>query len=372
MLYMDVDVAVNVPANAMPLIDDTDFKTRESGITAADLVTLNADIVWNFATTGGVLSQTQMVASEFASTYTWTEIGTGSNDAMYGIAIPASGGSTINNDREGVGYFSGVIDGVLPFRGPDIVFRAGGLNDLLIDNPYQSGTVISGGYGGGTVTYTELRREVGRFLAIGENPSDWSSEDVTRVSDILKRGTSRFYFPEPSVLGESAMVGHNWSFLIDDLSVELVVGATYRALPSNFLRIVGKPSILGSEYPLELVSEKDFRSLLNIGAGDGDPQYYTIKRSTPSSSDLGYKIGLYPAPSSGMTLQGQYVFDPPTPSSGQNPLVTRPHNETLIAAVLATADEMMNYETQSEGIHQQRFKTLLVSSIIADQTMGGQ
>jgi hypothetical protein len=33
---------------------------------------------------------------------------------------------------------------------------------------------------------------------------------------------------------------------------------------------------------------------------------------------------------------------------------------------------MMNYETQSEGIHQQRFKTLLASSIIADQSLGGQ
>ena len=141
MLYMDVNIAVSVPVNAMPLVDDTDFKTRETGITASDLVTLNADIVWNFATTSGVISQTQLTASEFASPYTWTEVG-GGNDAMYTVDIPASGTSTINNNREGVGYFSGVIDGVLPFRGPDVVFRAGGLNDLLIDNPYEEGTVV--------------------------------------------------------------------------------------------------------------------------------------------------------------------------------------------------------------------------------------
>jgi hypothetical protein len=73
-----------------------------------------------------------------------------------------------------------------------------------------------------------------------------------------------------------------------------------------------------------------------------------------------------------MTIEGQYMFDPPVPSSAQDPIVTRYHNETMVAAVLATADEMMNYETQSEGIHQQRFKTLLASSIIADQTLGGQ
>lgn len=372
MLYMDVNIAVSVPVNAMPLVDDTDFKTRETGITASDLVTLNADIVWNFATTSGVISQTQLAASEFASPYTWTEVG-GGNDAMYTVDIPASGTSTINNNREGVGYFSGVIDGVLPFRGPDVVFRAGGLNDLLIDNPYEEGTVVGGsGAGGGSITYAEMRREIGRFLAIGEVTSEWSSEDVTRVADIIRRGTNRFYFPEPSVLGETALVGHNWSFLIDDLSVSLVAGQTYHALPNNFLRFVGKPTVSGGEYPLELISEKDFRSLINTGAGQGDPQYYTIKRSTPSTEDLTYKIGVYPATSSSMTLEGQYVFDPPQPSVSQDPIVTRYHNETMMAAVLASADEIMNYETQSEGIHRERFRTLLASSIISDQTIGGQ
>lgn len=374
MLFMDVDADVNVPVNAMPLIDDTDFKTRKTGISAADLVTLNADIVWNFATTDGVITQTQMTASSFSSTYSWSELnsGSGGNDAMYIVALPSSGGATANNDREGVGYFSGVMNGVLPFRGPDVVFRAGGLNDLLIDDPYTEGTVIGGGSSGGSLTYAEMRREVGRFLAIGEVPSEWSDQDVVRVDDIVRRGTNRFYFPEPSVLGDAAMVGHNWTFLTDDLSVSLVSGQTYHDLPSNFLRMSGKPTISGGDYPLEMISERDFRALVNTGSGDGDPQYYTVKRSTPSTVTLRYKIGLYPLPSAGMQLEGQYLFDPPVPSTGQDPVITRYHNETMLAAVLASADEIMNYETQSEGIHQQRFKTLLASSIIADQTLGGQ
>jgi hypothetical protein len=370
MLFMDVDADVNVPVNAMPLIDDTDFKTRKTGILAADLVSLNADIVWNFATTSGIITQTQMTAASFSSEYSWLEVN-GGNDAMYVVSMPSSGGSTISNDREGVGYFSGVMNGVLPFRGPDVVFRSGGLNDLLIDDPYKQSTVIGGGSGGGSVTYTQLRREVGRFLAIGESPVDWSAEDSVRVDDILRRGLNRFYFPEPSVLGESALVAHNWSFLITDLSVSLSSSQPYYNLPSDFIRIVGKPSISGGDYPLEIVSEKDFRDLTNIGDGEGDPQYYTIKR-TLSSANLAYKIGLYPTPVEGQVLQGQYLFDPPNISSSQDPIVTRPHNETIIAAILATADEMMNYETQSEGIHQERFKTLLTSSIITDRTMGGQ
>lgn len=369
MLFMDVDSAVTVPVNAMPLIDDTDFKTRESGITAADFSgSLTIDLNWNFATTSGVVTTTSVTPAS-SGNYQWSEY----DEAMYKLQIPATGGASINNNQEGVGYFSGLITGILPFRGPDVVFRAGGLNDLLIDDPYQEGSVISGGgSAGGSITYEEIRREVGRFLAIGENPSEWSSEDVTRVADILRRGTNRFYFPEPSMIGEAAMVGHNWSFLTDDLSITLTANQAYHNLPTNFVRMVGKPTIDGSETPLELVSEKDFRALSNIGDTQGYPQYYTIKRSVPSTADLRYKIGLYPSPNESYTLSGQYMFDPPEPSAGQDPVITRYHNEAMVAAVLATADEMMNYETQSEGIHQQRFKTLLASSIIADQTIGGQ
>jgi hypothetical protein len=364
MLFMDVDSAVTVPVNAMPLISDSDFKSR---VTSVVYNTAGMDLVWNFVTTSGVITQDAVVPTSSAGLHEWNHI----DDGMYKIAIPSTGG-TVNNDREGVGYFTGVCDGVLPWRGPDVVFRAGGLNDLLIDEPYQDGTVIGGSGSGGSVTYAQMRREIGRFLAIGENPAEWGSEDAVRVEDILRRGVNRFYFPEPSVIGDSAMVAHNWSFLIDDLSVSFSSGQTYANLPLNFIRMVGKPTISEGNYPLEIVSEKDFRSLVNIGSGEGDPQYYTVKRSTPSSSGLRYQIGIYPSPVGSVALQGQYMFEPPFPSPTQDPVVTRYHNETMVAAVLATADEMMNYETQSEGLHQHRFKTLLASSIIADQSLGGQ
>jgi hypothetical protein len=364
MLFMDVDSAVTVPVNAMPLISNSDFKTRQESIAYNES---NMDLVWNFATTAGVLTQTAVVPTS-GGVHDWSHIGEG----MYKLALPSTGG-TVNNDAEGVGYFTGECDGVLPWRGPDVVFRAGGLNDLLIDEPYQQGTVIGGtGASGGSLSYDSLRREVGRFLAIGEEPSQWDGGDVVRVDDIIRRGMRRFYFPEPSVLGDSALVGHNWSFIIDDLYLSLSSAATYHTLPASFIRMVGKPTIVGGEYPLEEVTERDFRNLLNVGSGIGKPQYYTIKRSTPRTSDLAYKVGLYPIPLSGLTLEGQYVFDPPAPSSSQDPVVTAPHVETLISSVLATADESMNYETYSGGGHMERFKTLLASSILYDKSIGGQ
>lgn len=125
-IWMDVDIALaSVPVNIMPLIDDTDFKTREVAIAynAAGM-----DLVWNFVTTGGVMTQTAVTPTS-AGSYDWNHVG----DGMYTIEIPASGGASINNDTEGFGWFSGICTGVLPWRGPIIGFRSAAMNNLMID-----------------------------------------------------------------------------------------------------------------------------------------------------------------------------------------------------------------------------------------------
>lgn len=136
-LWMDVDTALSeVPVNLMPLLDDTDFKTIETGVAynAAGLT-----LVWNFVTTGGAMTQTAVTPTT-AGTYDWAHQGNG----MYSIEIPASAGASINNDTEGFGWFTGVATGVLPWRGPVIGFRASGLNDLLIDSAYSTTRGLAG------------------------------------------------------------------------------------------------------------------------------------------------------------------------------------------------------------------------------------
>lgn len=124
-MWMDVDTALaEVPVNLMPLIDDTDFKTRE---TAVAYNAAGMDLVWNFTTTGGSTTQTAVTPTT-GGVHDWAHQG----DGIYTIEIPASGG-TINNDTEGFGWFSGVCTGVLPWRGPVIGFRAAALNNALID-----------------------------------------------------------------------------------------------------------------------------------------------------------------------------------------------------------------------------------------------
>lgn len=124
-IWVNVDAAVTVPVNLLPLIDDGDFKSREVAVAynAAGM-----DLVWNFVTTAGAITQTAVTPTS-SGDYDWTHVG----DAIYKIGIPASGGASINNDTEGHGWFSGIATGVLPWRGPVIGFRSAVLNDALIN-----------------------------------------------------------------------------------------------------------------------------------------------------------------------------------------------------------------------------------------------
>ena len=136
-MFLDVDVALSgVPVNLLPLLDDTDFKSIESAVAynAAGMT-----LKWNFVASDGTFTQTAVTPTT-AGVYDWNHKGGG----MYSIEIPASGGGSINNDTEGHGWFSGVATGVLPWRGPVIIFRAAGLNDLLTDSPYSTTRGLAG------------------------------------------------------------------------------------------------------------------------------------------------------------------------------------------------------------------------------------
>ena len=136
-MYLDVDSALaEVPVNIAPLIDDTDFVSIEES------VAYNAsgmDLIWHFLTTSGAYSATPVTPTT-GGDYDWTH----QDGGMYTIEIPASGGASINNDTEGFGWFTGVCDGVLPWRGPTITFRAAGLNNALIDNAYSTTRGLAG------------------------------------------------------------------------------------------------------------------------------------------------------------------------------------------------------------------------------------
>ena len=120
-----VDTALaEVPVNVAALVSDTDFKTKDEGIAYNEG---NMDLVWNFVTTGGAYTQTEVTPTT-SGLHDWAHVG----NAMYSIEIPASTG-TINNDTEGFGWFTGVCDAVLPWRGPVCSFVPANVADSLVN-----------------------------------------------------------------------------------------------------------------------------------------------------------------------------------------------------------------------------------------------
>lgn len=125
-IWYDVDTALaEVPVNTVPLTDDGDFKTIETGVAYN---TGGMALNWHFVTPAGAYTVTAVTPTT-GGTYDWAHQAQG----MYTIEIPASGGASINNDTEGFGWFTGFATGVLPWRGPTLGFRAAGANDALVE-----------------------------------------------------------------------------------------------------------------------------------------------------------------------------------------------------------------------------------------------
>ena len=214
-IWVDVDTALaSVPVNIMSLLDDTDFKTRETSVAynAAGM-----DLVWNFTTTAGTTTQTAVTPTT-SGTYDWTNLG----DGMYAIEIPASGGASINNDTEGFGWFTGLVTGVLPWRGPIIGFRAAALNNSLID----AGTT-------GLLAPTTAARTLD-VTATGAAGIDWANvENPTTTLNLS--GTSTLAI-EPTTAGRKLDVstggeaGLDWANIGSPTTTVNLSGTTIKAV----------------------------------------------------------------------------------------------------------------------------------------------
>jgi hypothetical protein len=122
---IQVDTAIEVFVNIVPLMNSNDFITINEAIVFNQA---GMDLNWNFITTAGVVTQTNVVPTT-AGSYDWAHVGNG----MYKIEIPASGGASINNDREGVGWFSGVCTGVLAWVSPQYEFSPANVVNSLVN-----------------------------------------------------------------------------------------------------------------------------------------------------------------------------------------------------------------------------------------------
>jgi len=112
MPYKPVDAAIKVILG--PLIDDTDFKTREEAV-AFNAAGMEIHVILEKA--DGTVTTTAVVPTEAGdppSDYDWAH----TEQGYYELELPAGGGAGFNNSEEGILHVAGYCTGVLPFRSP--------------------------------------------------------------------------------------------------------------------------------------------------------------------------------------------------------------------------------------------------------------
>lgn len=158
-LTVIVDTALSeVPVNKVPMVDDTDFRSIEG---AVPYNPSGLALRWHFVTTAGAYTVTSVTPTDTGGNYDWVDQG---DSGVYTIEIPASGGAEINNETEGVGWFTGVATGVLPWTGPTIQFSpanianslVNGSDKLEIDVAQNAGTNITATSGIQAVNATQI------------------------------------------------------------------------------------------------------------------------------------------------------------------------------------------------------------------------
>lgn len=221
-----------------------------------------------------------------------------------------------------------------------------------------------------SITYSELRREVGRFLGWSRTDSGWSATQNTDFADISKRALREFYFP--SINPEVPI--YEWSFLRETGTISLVTNTSSYDFPDGFSGVILDDSITwaaGQEKPpLHQIVESTLRKLQsNDSQIKGPPKYYAVRAKTHApTTGQRYQILLYPTPSSAenaLVLTYRYVYLPePISSTNIYPAGGGLYSETILASHLAAAEIVLDGDT--EGPQTQRFRTLLAQAMRND------
>ncbi len=246
MRWVDVDTAcASLPVNALPLIDDTDFKSIEAAVVYNQA---GLALFWNFTTTAGTTTVTAVTPTT-GDDHDWTDFTT---SGMYGIEMPASGGD-VNNDAEGVGFFTGVATGILPWRGPDIGFRAAALNDALID-------------GGDTldVNVTAMAANVLTATAINSDAITAAkiADDAISSEHLNTGALTADAFAADAIVAATLATGAitNDAIAAGALTATEITGAAGCAVSSLGNNVITDASLAGG---LEIVFETDFATNYN-------------------------------------------------------------------------------------------------------------
>ena len=230
-----------------------------------------------------------------------------------------------------------------------------------------AGDVITSGAEELSITYSDLFREIKRFLGYGNSDTTLTDSQTEEVDDYIQAGVRQFYYP-PAL--EGVDVQHEWSFMKPVGQVTTTEATSSVALSSSFGRLLGNVEFASSLHLPAAIScpEGLVRARL---ASDSDttgaPRIVCI-RHLQTFGDNGQlcEMLMWPIPDDEYVLTFRQesdggklsVTDRPFPLGGPR------HSGLVLESCLAIAEQRANDEY---GLHTNKFKQLLLSAVIQDR-----
>lgn len=219
-----------------------------------------------------------------------------------------------------------------------------------------------------SISYTDLRRAVGRFLGYAEDAAAWDDREAADVEEAIRSGVRTFYSP-PMVTGDR--VPHQWSFLRPRAALTTAPGQADYDLPDDFAAMAGSLAFAPPErHPeIRVVAEPLLRRMGQAVQQNAVPAYACVRPVAPAA-DAGtrWTLTLSPTPDGIYTLAYRYLVqaqalseENPYPHGGAR------HAETILQSCLAAAEVRMD---NRRGEQYARFLELLAASVMHDRREG--
>lgn len=216
-----------------------------------------------------------------------------------------------------------------------------------------------------SLTYNDLRAEVGHKLGYGRDYDAWDAEQAASVASAIKSGLRQFYVPPP--LGGRA--SHRWTFLRPTRTVTTVDGTADYDLPDDYGGMDGDLTVLSSDNayaPVRWTGEGQVRALRSTSPdATGRPAFAADRpRAMQGGTGQRFTLLLYPTPDDEYTVQYRYFVLPDALSDERLfPYGGMAHAETILASCLAMAEERLD---DVQGTYKAAFLERLAASVAHD------
>lgn len=224
---------------------------------------------------------------------------------------------------------------------------------------------ISSGESTLSITFDDLKAEVGAFLGYGTASGSWSAAQLAEIERYVQAGVRQFYYP-PAVNGVEA--AYEWSFLKPTTTLDTTASDGVQNLPDGFGRVLGdfhfEPDV--SNAPVLVVSEARIQALLQSSDDVGRPQYAAVRfKSSNGTYGQRQEVVWWPIPDAVYTLTFRYeAFAGKLTVAAPYPLGGMKYSDLITESCLAIAEQRANDE---RGLHTERFMGMLAAAIAQDR-----